>query len=460
MKKYNLIIVLNLILRISLLFLIPISLFGDGLSRFIPRVFQVLHGNFLGFEEPPLFFIIESFWGLFFKGAVLEFFWKLTPFLSFIGILFLLPRIYQILKVNDREKIIITSLLIFSVWSLLSGEAVMIEMITALLTLLLFIIIENPKRNLLSCLLIIIVSVLLLYSKQTSYFILAGFFLYTFFKKNKKEIILTNTSLLLSFVLFSPWIIKNYILSIPKLNPINTSIFIPLSNFFGKGFLSNVLNATYATFHYFWFIPLPEQVNFSGIIAIFYKIYYLSFILCSILMTFLIIFGMIKFYKEYKKYLFLILPLFAFEFLWNFLCSWYNGSGRYSFVFFIFLCFFAAKFIESIKNDKVKKLLYLMIIILICFFIITAFATVFRMDKKTDQLKIISETIKENNLKAMTNEVFAHAVVEYYSDKPLGYNNITSPSDLNLTTGDMILSQKDYKLFLKNGTYYVLRIKN
>jgi len=457
MEKYKILILLNLILRIPLLFIIPISMFGDGIGRYIPYSFQILNLQFL-FSEPPLLLMFWAGLNLFFSGAILELFWKLVPFLFFIGFLFLLPPIYKILKLKDNEKLIITALLIFSTPSLLYGESLMMEMTVLFFTFLLFLLIEKAKIiNLKYCFAIAVATALMLYTKQTGFFIFAGFFIYTFMKnipkKNKFLIIL---SLSLGFLFFTPWIIKNFLLSTSPSPftsiPMKEFVLISLKNFF-QGSKLDLINKTY---HASWFIPLFEQIKsirFIKILVLPYFTYYFLFLISAFLISIAIIAGIIKFGRKYEMYLFLISPLLVFVIFWGFFLGNYHDSWRYIFNLHLFFYFFAAKFIESIKKERIKKFFYIMIILFVLLSLMTAYATAFRMKNKDNQIREISNIVKENDFRVLSNEGYVTVSLKFYSKKTIEKVIFVDGELKNIE--NKIFESRDYEVFLKENLYYV-----
>jgi len=458
MESYKKLIILNLIIRLPLLFIIQISLFSDGLRRFVPNSLGIVRGN-LFFTEPPLFFILEGFWSLFFSELVLEFFWKLTPFLFFIGILFLLPSLYGVLKLKDKEKLIVTALLLFSSWSLLVGASVMMEMLSMAFTLLLFVFLEKRKSlSLRDCFLIAFLTILIVYTKQTGYFILMGFVLYAFFRfKSLKEKSLVVLSIVLGFLFYVPWLIKNKILGVPELNPIREMIFSRTIKFFSENFLGNLWNSIVECYHYFWFIPLPRQASFSGVYNVLYNTYYLGFLFCSLVLSLLIILGLVKFGRKNIRYLILILPLFAFTFLWSFLSGFYENSGRYLFVFHLFFYFFAVKFISSLKSKNLKRGIYLILTCLILLFVITAYATSFEMKSRHHQIRQIASEVQENEFQIVSNEGFVVSSIWYYADKEAYSEEGESFESWGLSSDNLVLDLRTYDLYLNNEIYYVIK---
>lgn len=458
MEKYKILIILNIILRIPLLFLTPISLFGDGLLRFIAHSYELISLN-LSFVEPPFFFLIEGGLSLIFSGRILEFFWKVPSFLFFVSFLFLLPSIYRILKLNEKEKLIITALLLFSTHSLLYGSSIMMEMLVLFFAFSIFILIEKTKTmGRPAYFILAILAALMIYTKQTGLFVLMGLILYVFFKDIPiKQKISTGLSLILGYSLYLVWVFKNSFLNIHAICPIKECILIPFFNFFViKNLIFNISISVSETYHRFWFIPLFEQINpvkLTGFLSFAYLNYYIIFIILTLIISFAIIFGAIKFRKSNFKYLVLISPLCGFALLWGFFSGRYLDFGRYLFSFHLFFYFFAAKFIESIKKEYIKKFFYLIIILLVILFTITAYATVFRMQNKDNQIRQIAEVIKYDDFKIVQDSSFARATLGYYTKKHIGETNGINEKCRALK--DEIFESKNYQIFLKNKVYYV-----
>ena len=449
MEKYKILILINILIRLPLLFLTPISMFGDGLVRFIPHSYDVIHLNFM-FPEPPLLFLFNGLLTFIFSGVVLEFFWKFTSFLFLIGFLCLLPKIYKILKLNEREKLIVTALTIFSTSSLLYGSSIMMETLVLFLTFLIFVLIEKTNKT--NYFIIAILTSLLLYTKQTGYFILMGFFIYIFFKKIPiKNKLLFMLSFAFGFLTYLAWMFKNLFFHIAPLSTIKETILISTINFFKSNLLTNIITSTKETYHYFWFIPLSRQVSFKGLLSIIYTSYYLLFIFLTLLMSIFIILGIFK--SKQKKYLLLIFPLFVFVIFWGFFAKISNDTGRYLFTFYLFFYFYAVKFVESIKNTKIKKLIYVLILVLIILFIVTAYATAFRMHNKDNQIRQIADIIKNDNFTIIPDNSFARATLGYYSGKEIQEMKEID-KDIKIPE-NVIFKSQDYQIFLKNKIYYI-----
>jgi len=454
MEKYKLLILANILLRIPLLFIIPISMFGDGVERYIPYIFQILDLNFL-FSEPPLFLMFWSGLTVFFSGEALYFVWKLVPFLFLIGSLFLLPSIYKIFKLKDREKTIVTALLLFVTPSLFYGEAMMIEMGILFLTLLLIILIEKAKiTSMKEFLIIAFVSALMLYTKQTAYFIIAGFILFIFIRKDtKKSKLLNFLAIVLGGLLYLPWFLKNYFFSPVLFTSLSITELISnsLVNFFNTNFLATI-NAVY---HFFWFIPQFSQIKaigFTGIFALAYWAYYLSFLVLSLILSGLIVAGTVKFARQYKQYLFLMVPLFLFAFFWIFLLG-LTSDIRYIFPFQIFFYFFAAKFLQGLKSKFVKKLFYLVIIGLVGLFLVTAYATALRMENKDDQIKEMANRIGGDEFRVISNDDAGLITLRFYSGKIIEYVDSVEGEIIN--PENKVFESKNYQLFFKKNIYYM-----
>ncbi|MFA7707417.1 MAG: hypothetical protein WCX73_00545 [Candidatus Pacearchaeota archaeon] len=454
MLKAKILIPVNLIIRITLLLLIPISMFSDGIARFIPSSYQVLNLDF-SFYTPPLFMILISGWNLFFSSALLEFFWKLTPFLFFILCILLLPKVCCLLKTNSEQRFCISLLFLFSVPSLLYGESILLESLVLFFTLISFILIEDYKNfGRKAYLLIAIVIAMMLYTKQTGYFILAGFFLYICFKKiPKKDKFILMLSLSIGFIASIPWLIKNYLFTGNVLAGATPGAKELIISSLGKLGSINYFELISQVFHYFWMIPL-NKVQFSGFYSLAYLGYYWTFLISSIILSILIILGMIKYRKEHKEYLFLMLPLILFSFGWAFFFLIWNDFGRFTFTFHLLFYFFAVKFVSNIKRENIKRLFYFIFIVFVILSVVTAFATTFYIKSKDTQIRIIANNMKENNFGAFSNSAFIENNLGYYSKKKtVSINKNLTKEDLQLEKD--VLSLKDYGVFIKNNSYYI-----
>jgi hypothetical protein len=456
MEKYKILILLNLVIRISLLFIIPLSMFGDGLQRYIPYSFRILNSE-LSFSEPPFVLLIWAGLSLFFSGTILEISWKLVPVLFLVGSLILLPKVYELLNVNENQKLIITSLLLFSTPSLLYGSgSLLMESTMLFFTFLLFLLVEKKENlNFRHYLSIALISALMLYTKQTGYFILAGFILYVLVKDNpKKNKTLTILSLCLGLLFFMPWFIKNILFS-PSL-----FVSVPMREFamanFKNFLLSSKLDIINQGYHFLWLIPLFDQVKSVTsikVLALPYLCYYLLFFVSALFISVAIIAGAIKYRKEYKDYLFLMLPILVFVVFWSFFLGRYHDGGRYLFSFQIFFYLFAEKFIESIKKGRLKRIFYLMILIFVILSLVTSYATALRIKTKDIQIREISEIVKGDEYRILSNDNFVRVSLKFYSQKviEMGLDIDENVKDAN----NKIFESKDYQLFFNGNIYYV-----
>ncbi len=455
METYKKIALSNVLLRIPLLFLIPISFLHDAILRYIPNSYQIVNGDFL-FFSPPLYISFMAFFDIFFSGFILELFWKLIPFAFFIGTLFLLPKVFSLLEVNNREKIIIASLLLFSGLSLLLGQAVMSDMIVLFLALLLFITLEKSKQiGKKECAIIIFLSTLLLYTKESSYFILAGFFLYSLFKDFKREDkIKIFVCIFIAFVLFSPWFIKNKIYSPREIMGVTGETYV--SKAINNLINIDILKTSKEFYFWFWMIQIFENVKFQGIFSSMAAIYTWGFFISSLVVSLTIVFGIFKFGPKYKRYLWLILPVFLFEFVWGVTMNLPSDLGRRTFSMHIFLYFFAAKFIESLKKDKIKKLFYVFIIIVILFSIVTSYAIAIHVSSREKEVDDILKVLNKGD-KVEIADLYFLRIYEYRFNTRLYRENVIYAGEKIVGEEDLVYETASFQLFLKNETYYVYR---
>ena len=458
MERYEKIILISILIsiliRISLLFLMPISFLHDALMRFIPNSFQILAGDF-SFFTPPLFMLIMAGENLLFSGYLLEISWKLISFIFFILTLLLLPKLYSIWKLNNKEKVIVTSLFVFSTMSLLFGSAIMMEMMVLFLTIALFVVLEGPNRGQ-KYFLIALLSTLLLYTKQTAYFILAGFFLYTLAKKiPKKQKLFIFVALFVGFLLFAPWIIKNQVTDTPTLAgwSIGEILQNTINNFSEFNF-SQIFKDLY---YWFWMIQPFENVEFSGMLNILAAGYQISFLFVTAVLSFSILFGMIKFRKEYWRYYLLILPLFAIALIFGLFFPSPSDFGRYIFSFHIFFYLFTARFIESIKEKNIKRLFYVVIVVFVLLSIITAYGIGLHVTNREKEVNSIIERLDEDSI-VISNDLYFLRNYEYAFNKPMSLDRKRmSLEESGVKEENLIYKTNSFKLFLKENRYYVYR---
>lgn len=461
MKQKQLIYILLLfaiLIRIPLLFLNPISMWADPVCRFIPNTYNILKGDF-SFYTPPLLMIINAFPTIFLEGFLLEFCWKLIPFLFFILSCLIFLKILSLIELDKTGKIFLLCLFLFSVYSILMSTTIMMEMLVLFFTLCLFYILEkNEKIDLKLFLVISFISALLLYSKQTGYFILAGFFLYIIFKEiDKKQKKLILMALFLGFLINAPWIIKNDI--------IHGGVFSSeLTSAEGKPLIDFCINPFFLlskAFHYFYQIPALSKLNYAGIFFILSRVYYFSFLIIGILLSLIICAGIFKFGKKYKKYLLMILPIFILVIWWAFLSPMhcYNDFGRYMFSFYFLFFFFGLRFIEKIKQNKIKKLFYAVIILFCIISIITSFAMSLEINKRDSAIKEVAGAIENLEGKFICNDMFTATALSYYSGEKILFLLEENKKDENIKCDDKIIySSEKYKVSKNNFEYQICRI--
>jgi hypothetical protein len=456
------ILVLAIILRVVLLFIAPISMFTDGIQRYLPNAEKILHGDF-SFNDLPLFIIFEAFWILLFNGEMLWLAWKGTAFIFFIGILFLLPSLFKKFNLNNKERIIVMALFFFSTWSLLLSATVMVDMLIAFFTIALFLVIEKyfekPEKKWLA--LSIIFSALMALTKLTGYLILAGFGLYIIskFKKTKekiKEKMKCVFSLMVGILITLPWLIKNYLntgmIFIHSVTPL-----IHLHSF------SEYLQFFIRTYHYFWEFPLAEKVALTGKLAILFNVYYIGTIIITVFISALLIISTIKYCKKHGRFIWLFLPLFLFALIyWPFILLWSESdSGRYTFPLWIFLFIFIAKYVSRINKKKIRQFCHIIIILFCIVSIISAFGISLHMNSINDQIMEMSETLKQENLENMviiSNTEFGATSLSYYLGKPVQFNMPRNVVDPNVKCeGERIFESKNFDVFKKNDEYRICR---
>ena len=457
------ILVIVILLRIILLFITPISMFTDGIIRYLPDAQKVLLGDFL-FNDMPLFTIIEAFWMLLFQGNMLLIALKMTSFIFFLGILFLLPKLFKKLNLKKKEKIIISVLFLFSVWSLLLSVTIMQDMMLVFFTLALFIAIGNylEKSNSKYFILSLILVLLITLTKITGYLILLGFCFFIITKDKKfglKKKIKDILPLIIGIILGALWILKNYLTTgLIHITSMKAPIYIHS--------FSEYINQFIKFFHYFWEIPIPSKVNFIGITSIFYNIYYIGALIIMASMSLLIIFSLIRYGKKYKQFIFLILPLFCFVFYWTFIIFWaFHDGGRYTFPLWFFMFFFLSKFITNLKNKNARRFCHIIIVLFCILSIISAFGISLHMNSIDNQIMEMKEKLGQENLENVTiisNTEFAAASLNYYLKNylkdPIQFNMKRNVIHPNIKCeGTQIFNSENFKIFKENKEYRICR---
>ena len=449
-------IILGILIRILLLFMNPITMWTDPVARYIPNTFDVLRGDF-SFYTPPLMMMINSFPTIFLDGAILEFFWKLTPFIFFLLSVFIFIRILKNIELSELGRVFLLCLFLFSVYSILMSTTIMLEMPVLFFTLFLFYIFEkNDKIDLKLFSIIVRTSALLLYTKQTGYFIFAGFILYNLFKKmDKKQKKLILLALILGLLLNVPWMIKNIAIYGNVLSGEEG-----VSEVKGIGDIinldANYLLLTSEIFHLAYRIPYLSELNYFGIFFVLSRIYYFSFLIVSLFLTIVNIVGIITYGRKYKRYILIILPIFLFVFWLAFLSKnhFTLDFGRYMFSFYFLFFFFGLKFIENIRSVNIKRFLYLIIILFCILSIATSFAMSYEFHKKDIEIRKVAEFIKNKEGIFISDDHYTrHALIFYTGNK-------IPPLDegIKCQGGRKIYSSLKYKIYLNENKYYVCKL--
>lgn len=452
------IIAAAIIIRIILLFFAPISMFADGVIRYLPYAEKVLHFDF-SFNDVPLLVIIEAIWMLLFKGNALFFVWKITSFIFFLGTIFLIPSLIKRLSLDKIESIIFIALMSFSAWSLLLSVTVLQDMMVTFFALALFLNIENyfEKPSKKTICLLILLSFLIILAKLTGIIILAGFSLYVLFKKDEETSRKIKSLFYLSIgaLVTVPWFIKNYALT----GKIYLANFTPPAiSLHSMGQYADYL---IKTFHYFWEIPLPAKVNFSGLLSSLYNLYYFGALTITALLSLLILISLILYSKKYKNYLLIIVPIFLFSFYWAFLIFWGpHDVGRYTFPLWLFLFLPVIKLISNFKG-KIRGLFYLLIALFCLVSIISAFGITLHMYGIDSQILEINNalTLQNSTGTFITNDQFTASALSFYLKNRVQFNLETNEIDKSVNcTGELIFFSKNYKVFKENSEYRICRV--
>lgn len=453
------IIATAIIVRIFLLFLAPISMFADPVIRFLPAVEKVMHLDF-SFHDMPLFILLEAFWMLFLSGKWLWIAWKLTSFIFFIAILFLLPSIFKKLNLNKKEQVMLLALFLFSTWSLLLSTTIMQDIMLTFFVLALFLSIENylrnPKAKWIADL--IFLTALMILTKQTGYLLLAGFILYILGKKVNKVEMKKKTKtifyLAIGALLTIFWPIKNYI----TLGKAFIGIHPPAPSIHS---VTEYLSIFAKTYHYFWEIPILEKVSLQGIFSTFYLIFYISAILVTAIISVTTLVALIKYSKKHKEYIALLLPIFSFVFYWVFIIFLgFNDAGRYTFPLWIFLFFFPVKFISEIKKPAIKKVFYLLVIAFCVLSVISAFGITLHMRNIDSQILSVNNALRQQNATGtfITNDEFTSSALTYYLKQPVKFNLTRNIRDTGVPCqGEHVFFTENFDVFKEQEEYRICR---
>jgi len=197
-----------------------------------------------------------------------------------------------------------------------------------------------------------------------------------------------------------------------------------------------------------------KSVTSIKILALPYLFYYILFYLSTFFISITIIAGIIKYGKKYKNYLFLMLPVIILSITWAFFLGFYFDGGRYSFSFHIFFYFFAAKLIGGIKKEKFKKFFYIMIIIVVILSLMTAYATALRIKSKDNQVREISNIVKNDEYRILSNDNYVRVSLKFYSQKVIERVLVDIDETIK-RDNNKIFESKDYQVFFNGNIYYV-----
>jgi len=451
------IIISAIIIRIFLLFFAPLPMFADGVIRYLPDAEKVLRGDF-SFNDVPLFTMIEAFWLFIFEGKVLWLVLKMTSLLFFFGILLLLPPLLAKLHLDKKERFMVLALFLFSTWSLLLSVTVLQDMALTFFALCLFLNIENyfekPGRK--SIILLILLTFSMILSKLTGYIILSGFGLYILMK-NEKFINKVKSLFCLSIgaLMTLPWLIKNYLLT----GKIYLTNFTPPQIYLHP--ISEYADYIIKAYHYFWEIPMPVKVGLKGGLLLFYNLYYLITLGITLIVTLLIIAGIVRYFKKYKQYLLLMIPLGCFIFYWVFVIYWGpHDAGRYFFPLLLFLFIFPVKLIGNIKKRGMRNIFYMIIAAFCILSVISALGITLHMYGIDSQILQINKALQGSNATGsfITNDEFTGSALTFYLEKPVIFGLKKNIRDNSIPcNGELIFFSEDYDVFKENNEYRICR---
>jgi len=366
------------------------------------------------------------------------------------------------MDLNNGGRTLLLALFSLNVYSLLLSTTIMLEMLVLFFTLCLFYIFEKEiKMDIKWFFIVLFCSALLLYSKQTGYFILGGFGLYLLFDKREiREKIKGFFALGGGFILNLPWLIKNQILYGNMLS-VGTGVADSLSNNQFISLPTNVAYLSFKTLEYFYRIPPLEKLNYSGIFLVASRVYYFGFLICGAILSFLILEGILKYGREYFRWIILILPTLVLSIMWTFFIYHhaYCDFGRYLFSFYFILFSFGIRVIEKTKG--VKKNVLCLIVILFCLLsIVTSVATSYKFKTQDDELRIVGTKIQNLNGTFICNDMFSASVLKYYSGKEVDFLKETNIIDLDVNcSGRIVLETSKYKLSQGKQSPYEICLK-
>lgn len=463
-KKVNryiwLLILVSILLSFILLILRPVTMFPDGIARYLPNAKQLLQGD-ISFYSNPLFISFEAFWILLFKGNALLFAWKLTSFIFFVITAILLTEFMNKTNMGKIERLIFCSMFLFSTWTLLLSTAVLQDMLLACLTLAAFLCIENyfDKAEPLWAIAVIISIAAMLYTKASGYIILLGFFLYVIAKKIKWNMKIRCIVLLITGLIIGlPWAIKNQILTGHSFLGTSEEAQIVVES--GKLFQFGTIDywqKFVETFHYFWEIPLPSKTGFAA--NPLFNLYHITALVVMGLFSIIFILSVIKYLKKHSDYLLLIGPLFAFSVIyWPFI-TYFDSSdaGRYSFPFFVFMFLFISRFIAGLKNRRIRIIAYLLVVAFCLLSIASAFGITLHMRNLDSQiLKMVEVIPHDANVRA--NDMFTSTALSFYLNKKLIFGQEGNVIDTAVScNGEPVFYSKNFDVAKQDSKYSVCR---
>ncbi len=459
-------VLIAIIIRIVFLFFNPITMWADPIQRYIPDSYRILEED-LTFYTPPRLSFLEAFPIIFLTGTILEFSWRFIPFLFFLFSTFIFIRILKIIDLNETSKIFLLCLFLFNVYSLLTSTTIMQEFLVLFFTLSIFYFLEVDKKiDFKKSFLIVFLSALLLYSKDTGLFIFAGFLIYILLsKRSRHEKLLLIFVLFLSFLIYLPWVIKNYYLY---------GTFIGGDSPYGQGLVQNGFFDFKIRFEYFTGIlamayRIPglatlDRWGYQGIFSLISRAYYFVFMGLASLFTICIFGGIIKYSKQYKKYIYLITPIFLMV-IWLAFFSPFHYTldfGRYMFSFYFIYFFFGLKFIENINIKIIRRGLYLAVLGIVLLSVFTSLIFSISFHYKDQEIRKVNNFLnsKEDfNEKFITNDAYTEAALSFYSSKDKADIYIEKNKvDYEIICKNPVYKSKKYLVSVNDGLYQICMI--
>jgi hypothetical protein len=143
----------------------------------------------------------------------------------------------------------------------------------------------------------------------------------------------------------------------------------------------------------------------------------------ALLFTICVFGGIIRYSRQYKRYIYLIIPILSVVIWLAFFSPFHyvHDFGRYMFPFYFIYFFFGLKFIENLKSEQIKKAMYCILAGIIIFSIITSFFMALNFNSKDKEIRKAGQFISGLDGEFTSNDQFSAVALSYYSKKEVKF---------------------------------------